>query len=335
MFNTFKLFKLILFMRVAMYYNNNDVRLEEMEKPEIKEGEILVKSMASGICGSDIMEWYRIKKAPLVLGHEMTGIIEESKNKKYKPGQRVFVSHHVPCGSCKYCKAGHDTACDTLHKTNFYPGGFSEYVRVPEINTRNGVFIIPDSVSYEDATLMEPLATVIRGQKIAEIGKERVIILGSGIVGILHIQLAKLANAHVIATDVSDYRLKMAKRFGADEVINASDLKAKADKVIICSGAAASQALQCVDRGGTILFFAVPSSLSLPISELWKNEVTIKTSYATGPSELKEALELIKKKKINVHDMITHRFGLAEAGKGFKLAADAKESLKIIIEPQK
>ena len=323
-------------MRVAMYYNNSDVRLEEMPKPVIRENEILVKAMACGICGSDIMEWYRIKKAPLVLGHEMTGIIEESKNSKYKVGDRVFVSHHVPCGSCKYCKANHETACDTLHKTNFYPGGFSEYVRVPEINTRNGVFIIPDSISYEDATLMEPLATVIRGQRIAEIGKERVLILGSGIVGILHIQLAKLAKAHVIATDVSSYRLELAKRFGADEAINSSELKAKADKVIICSGAAASQAFECVDRGGTILFFAVPGSdLSLPINEMWKNEVTIKTSYATGPSELKQALELIKDKKINVHDMITHRFGLAEAGKGFKLAADAKESLKIIIEPQK
>lgn len=323
-----------MIMRVAMYYNNNDVRLEQMEKPVIKEGELLVKAMACGICGSDIMEWYRIKKAPLVLGHEMTGIIEESKNSKYKPGQRVFVSHHVPCGSCKYCKKGHDTACETLRKTNYYPGGFAEYVRVPETNVKNGTFVLPDDISYEDATLIEPLATVIRGQRLANIEKnDSVLILGSGIVGILHIQLAKLARAHVTATDISDYRLEMAKKFGADAAIKANDVKEKYDKVIVCSGSAAQSAFNHVDRGGTILFFAVPSSdISMPINELWKDEITIKTSYATGPQDIKEALSTIK--KINAHDMITHKLGLAETGKGFKLACEAKEALKIVIEPQ-
>src|ERR1035437_1873045 len=118
-------------MRVAKYYNNNDVRLEEMPVPKIKEGEILVKVHASGICGSDVMEWYRIKKAPLVLGHEITGeIIEVAADvKNFKVGDRVFVSHHVPCNVCKYCLSGHHTACHTLHTTNYDPGGFSEYIR--------------------------------------------------------------------------------------------------------------------------------------------------------------------------------------------------------------
>ena len=111
-------------MHVAMYYNNNDVRLEEMSMPEINDNELLVKVQASGICGSDVMEWYRIKKAPLVLGHEITGdIVQVGKNvEKYKVGDRIFVSHHVPCNTCRYCLDNQHTLCDILHSTNFYPG---------------------------------------------------------------------------------------------------------------------------------------------------------------------------------------------------------------------
>ncbi|MFX0095051.1 MAG: alcohol dehydrogenase catalytic domain-containing protein [Candidatus Hodarchaeota archaeon] len=116
-------------MRVAMHYSNDDVRLEDMSIPQIGPEELLVKVIASGICGSDAMEWYRIRKAPLVLGHEITGEIAEigSGVKKYKKGDRVFVSHHVPCNTCRYCVNDHHTACETLHQTNYYPGGFAEY----------------------------------------------------------------------------------------------------------------------------------------------------------------------------------------------------------------
>ena len=128
-------------MRVAMYYNNNDVRLEEMPKPKIGPGELLIKAIACGICGSDVMEWYRVKKTPRVLGHEMTGeIVEVGEGvNQYKVGDRVFVSHHVPCNTCRYCLSGHHTACETLHTTNFDPGGFAEYIRVPRINVDRGV----------------------------------------------------------------------------------------------------------------------------------------------------------------------------------------------------
>ncbi len=333
-------------MRVAMYYNNSDVRLEEMPKPIIDENELLVKAMACGLCGSDVLEWYRIKKAPLVLGHEMTGIVEESKNEKYMVGDRVFVSHHVPCDACHYCINGHHTACETLHRTKFYPGGFSEFVRIPEINTYNGILMLPHSVSYEDGTFIEPLGTVIRGQRLANIrSNDDVLVLGAGIVGILHIQLAKLKGARVIATDISDYRLDMAERFGADHVINAKELDEKlieadrkTDKVIVCTGAesAAKQALLSVDKGGTVLFFAVPmSDIYVPINDFWKNEITVMTSYAAGPRDLKEALGMIREKKIDVRGMITHRLGLAETGTGFRLVADAKDSMKVIIEPQR
>jgi L-iditol 2-dehydrogenase len=341
-------------MRVAMYYNNKDVRLEEMPKPKIGSGEILIKVMASGICGSDVMEWYRIKTAPKVLGHEITGeIVEIGEDvKRYKIGDRVFVSHHVPCNECHYCLSGHHTACETLHKTNFNPGGFSEFIRVPKINVETGVYVLPKEVSYEEGTFIEPLACVLRGQRLAKIGKNQtVLVLGSGISGLLHIQMSKLMGTEkVIATDVNEYRMKMAKKFGADFVINATeDVPTKlkefnnnklADRVIVCTGAlsAANQALRSVDRGGTILFFAVPEpgkDVSIPINDFWRNEITVMTSYGAAPDDLKGSLELISKNKVNIRDMITHRLSLAETGKGFQLVADAKNSIKVIIEPQK
>ena len=339
-------------MRVAMYYNNKDIRIEEMPKPKIGSDELLIKAMACGICGSDVMEWYRIKKAPIVLGHEMIGeIVEVGKNvKKFKVGDRVFVSHHVPCNKCHYCLSGHHTACETLHKTNYDPGGFSEFIRVPKINVESGIYVLPKEVSFEEGTFIEPLACVLRGQRLAKIGKNQtVLVLGSGISGLLHIQMAKLLGANkIIATDINEYRMKMAKKFGADFVINAKeDVPSKvkelndnrlADRVIVCTGAlsAAYQALKCVDRGGTILFFAVPEpgkDVSIPMNDFWRNEITVMTSYGAAPDDLKEALELISKHKVNVRDMITHRLSLAETDKGFQIVADAKESMKVIVEP--
>ena len=335
-----------------MYYNNKDIRIEEMPKPKIGSDELLIKAMACGICGSDVMEWYRIKKAPIVLGHEMIGeIVEVGKNvKKFKVGDRVFVSHHVPCNKCHYCLSGHHTACETLHKTNYDPGGFSEFIRVPKINVESGIYVLPKEVSFEEGTFIEPLACVLRGQRLAKIGKNQtVLVLGSGISGLLHIQMAKLLGANkIIATDINEYRMKMAKKFGADFVINAKeDVPSKvkelndnrlADRVIVCTGAlsAAYQALKCVDRGGTILFFAVPEpgkDVSIPMNDFWRNEITVMTSYGAAPDDLKEALELISKHKVNVRDMITHRLSLAETDKGFQIVADAKESMKVIVEP--
>ena len=337
-----------------MYYNNRDVRLEELPKPKIGSGEFLVKVMASGICGSDVLEWYRIKKAPLVLGHEATGeIVEVGEGvENYKIGDRVFVSHHVPCGTCHYCLGGHHTACETLHKTNYDPGGFAEYIRVPRINVERGVYLLPENLSFEDGTFIEPLGCVVRGQRLARIQKgDTVLILGSGISGLLHLQLACARGAErIIATDINEYRLNAAKKFGADAVINAKDdVPARlrqlnegrlADKVIVCTGAtsASKQALQCVDRGSTVLFFAVPGpgvGISIPFTEFWRNEISLMTSYGAALGDLEEALKLITDRRINVHDMITHRLGLAEAGLGFKLVAEAKESLKVIIEPQR
>jgi L-iditol 2-dehydrogenase len=339
-----------------MYYSNNDVRIEDMPVPEIGPGEILMKVESSGICGSDIMEWYRVDRVPLVLGHEVAGIIAETGPgvKGHKKGDRIVAAHHVPCGgSCIYCKSGHATMCDTLRKTNFYPGGFSEYLRLPAINVERGVFLLPDNVSFEEGTFAEPLACVLRGQRIAGVKKaSSVLVIGSGMAGILHVHLAKASGAKkVVATDISEFRLKMAKKFGADAGISANEDVPKrfneynggiaADVVIVCAGApkAIEQALKSVRRGGTVLFFsATQKGLTIPFSindTFWRTEVTLTSSYAGTPEEHREAIKLISSKKVNVRDMITHRLPLSETQKGFGLVASAKDSLKIIIEPQK
>ncbi len=341
-------------MRVAMYYNNRDVRLEEMPTPQIGPGELLVKVMASGICGSDVMEWYRIKKAPLVLGHEITGeIVEVGEGvERYRVGDRVFVSHHIPCNTCHYCLNGYHTVCETLHTTNYDPGGFAEYLRVPRLNVDRGVFLLPDEVSFEEGAFIEPLACVVRGQRVARLQPgQAVLVLGSGISGLLHIALARALGAgRIVATDVNEYRLNAAQRFGADLVIHAEeDVPARlyqanedrlADLVIVCTGAfpAFIQALQSVDRGGTVLFFAPTEpgvDLPVPVNDFWRNGITLMPSYGNSPLDAAVAIELIRARRVPVGEMITHRLSLAETGLGFQLVAEAGESIKVIIEPHR
>ncbi len=341
-------------MRVAMYYNNSDVRVEEMPTPQIGKGELLLKSLACGICGSDVMEWYRIHKAPLVLGHEATGEIVETGEgvTRFKNGDRVFVSHHVPCNTCHYCLNGNHTVCDTLRSTNFDPGGFAEYIRVPEINVDRGVFVLPDNMSLEDGTFIEPLACVVRGQRLAQIGPgQTVVVIGSGMSGLLHILLAKAYGAgKIIATDISEYRMDMAGKLGADFVIPANeDLPSHllelngnrlANRVIVTAGAppALNTAIKSVDRGGTVLFFAPgdpDTELSVPFNDFWKNCITLMPTYGASPLDIEMAIELISSQRVPVQDMITHRLGLAEIENGFKLVTDAKESIKVVIEPHK
>ncbi len=337
-----------------MYYNNKDVRVEEMAVPKIGPGELLVKVYASGICGSDVMEWYRIKKAPRVLGHEMTGeIVEVGEGvRNYKKGDRVFVSHHVPCNKCYYCLKGSHTACETLHKTNYDPGGFAEYIRIPEINVDRGVYLLPAGMSYEEGTFIEPLACVVRGQRLARLKPgQTVLVIGSGMSGLIHIKLARSLGAGcIIATDITEYRLKAAERFGADAVINTKDGVQKrllelnenrfADVVIVCAGSlkASTEALKCIDKGGTALFFAVPepeTMVPVAMNDMWRNEIKLMTSYGASPLDLEIAINLMKNKRIVLNDMITHRLSFNEGGLGFQLVAEARDSIKVIFEPQK
>jgi L-iditol 2-dehydrogenase len=339
-------------MLAAVYYNNHDVRIQEMPIPEIGDDEFLLKVMASGICGSDVTEWYRVPKAPRILGHEATGVIEKVGKAvaQYKVGDRVFVSHHVPCGKCRYCLRGHHTACETLHTTNYFPGGFAQFIRVPSINLESGVYKLPSDMSFDEGTFIEPLACAVRGQRLAAVQKDDVLlVIGCGVSGLLHVQLVKFKGlSRVVVADINRYRLGLAEKFGADYTIDAKENLPQrlreinggrlADQVVVCTGAtqAALAALECVDKGGTILFFAVPEpavKVPVPMNQFWRNEITLKTSYGAAPNDLAESLGILAQKKLNVEGMITHRLSLRQAAEGFRLTAEAGESLKVILEP--
>ena len=341
-------------MRIANYYSNSDIRLEETPRPQIGRKEILMQVEASGICGSDVIEWYR-KNVPLVLGHETAGVVVEvgSGTRNFKVGDRIVATHHVPCLKCEYCRNGHETVCETLRTTRFDPGGFAEFVRVPAMNVDLGTLKIPSHVSFEEATFVEPLGCVVRAQRLAGMKKgKRLVVIGSGMAGLLHIQLAHQRGAKtIIATDIDPYRLRLAKRFGATVAVNAIEnvpQKVKqanqgrlGDIVILCSSSpeAICQGLQSVERGGVVLVFtAAKKDAFMPVSLndlFWRTELTILSSYAASPADLQEALQWIAKKKINVKDMITHRLPLAEIQRGFDLTLRPRRSVKVIIQPQK
>ncbi len=336
-------------MKVAVYHSNEDIRIEEQPEPVIFDDEILVRMKACGICGTDVMEWYRKKKAPRILGHEMAGEIKAvgKSVKAFKKADRVFVSHHVPCYRCHHCDQGNYTACETLHTGNYYPGGFSEFIRVPEQNVKYGTFLLPEEITFEDAAMIEPLACVIAGQNQAGLKKgQSALIIGSGISGLLHIQLARMKGVHVIATDIDEYRLNKAIEFGADRTMSADKYSIEklkdandnklADVVIVCAAAvqAIDHAISSIDRKGTLLFFAVPrTDIAIPSLRFWRDEITVTFSYGAAPDDLQEALELIKSGRVNVRKMITHRVPLSSIMEGFKLVSEAKNSLKVVVVP--
>ena len=341
-------------MRAGVYYSNSDVRVEEMPVPVIGPGELLMRTRASGICGSDVLEWYRMPKAPIVLGHEVAGdVVQVGEGVSHvSVGDRVVVSHHVPCNSCPMCLAGFHTACHTLHTTNFDPGGFAEFVRVPALQTDRGILRLPEAVSYEAGTFVEPLACVTRAQTRAGVRPgSSVLVVGSGISGLLHIRHAiALGAGRVFATDISEYRLEWARQSGAvrafDAIAAGEDLPELlreandgklADLVILCTGApsAIDQALACLENGATLVVFAVPApgeSHPMPLNELWRREVTIRTAYGAAPNDLGTALDLIASGRVAVDDLVTHRLPLDRITDGFRLVADAVESVKVVIE---
>ncbi|MHA1819193.1 MAG: alcohol dehydrogenase catalytic domain-containing protein [Promethearchaeota archaeon] len=349
-------------MKAAVYYKNSDIRVEDVEDVPVESGEIKVKIKACGVCGSDIMEWYRIKRAGRpggigAFGHECTGDIVEigdNVDSKWKIGDRVVVTHHVPCNTCSACIHGHTTACHLLHTTKFKNkyGAYAEYVVLPPVNVDRGILKLPDNISYDEGTFVEPLGCVIRGQDIAHVGDAKsVLIIGAGLTGLLHVQTARVNGAGLIAvSDINKERLKIALKFGANYAIDASveDVPSKfkelngglgADIVIMTAPLpiCVKQSLEAIGPGGTILFFAPTKpevNSEINIWNLWQNEITITHSYAADYKNLYTALKWIQYGRVNVKDMITHTFPLEKASEGFLLTANPKGgSLKVIIHP--
>ncbi len=309
---------------------------------------MLVKVISCGICGSDIVEWYRLPRAPLVPGHEIGAEVVEvgPSVKKFMPGDRVFIAPKVPCMQCDYCKNGHYPVCTNIPER--LPGGLAEYVLVPNPLIENGAYRLPESISYDQSTFIEPLACVVRAQRLAGVQQgQTVMMFGCGMSGLLHLKLAKAKNCQVITTDLNARRLQLAAGFDADIIIDAAEnvaerLKAandkKADVVILCTSAmsAIDQAWKCVDKGGVIVFFAVPGpdkQITVPLNDFWTQEIQILTSYYCGPPDIHDAIELIESGKISVDDLITHRLPLKDTTRGFQLVLDGTESIKVIIKP--
>jgi L-iditol 2-dehydrogenase len=331
-----------------MWYSNKDIRIEEAPTPKPGPKEILVKIISCGICGSDIVEWYRLPRAPLVQGHEIGGEIVEvgGSVKNFRPGDRVFVAPKVPCMKCYYCKNEHYPVCSNIKDR--MPGGFAEYVLVPESLVENGTYLLPNNVTCDQSTFIEPLACVVRAQRLAGVKNDHtVMVMGCGMSGLLHIKLAKAKKCRIIATDINEKRLEFAKKIGADFTINAkedvserliAENKKKADIVILCSSAlsAVEQAWKCVDKGGVMVFFSVPGPdkvVTIPINDFWTKEMRIITSYYCGPPDIVDAIKRIESGEIGVDDMITHKLPLKDTAKGFQLVMDGNESLKVIIKP--
>jgi len=335
-------------MKVCVWYNNRDIRIEEAPTPKPGPKEMLARVMSCGICGSDIVEWYRLPRAPLVQGHEVGAEVAEvgAEVTKFKPGDRVFIAPKVPCLECRYCREGHFPQCSEVKER--LPGAFAEYVLVPEIIVENGTLPLPDHVTYDQATFIEPLACVVRAQRLAGLHEgQSVMVLGCGMSGLLHVKLARARGARVAASDINPNRLAFAQKCGAAVAINAAENVAErlvaetgrlADVVVLCTSAmpAIEDAWRCVDKGGTVVVFAVPGpdkAVVVPLNDFWRKEITILTSYYCGPPDWEESLRLIASGEIAVDDMVTHRLPLSEAAEGFRLVLEGKDSLKVVIHP--
>jgi L-iditol 2-dehydrogenase len=250
-------------MKAAYWYNNKDIRIEEVPTPVPGPREMLVKVISCGICGSDIVEWYRLPRAPLVQGHEIGAEVVAAGNsvKKYKPGDRVFIAPKVPCMKCYYCQNGHYPQCPEVKER--LPGGFAEYILVPEILVNNGTYLLPENITCDQSTFIEPLACTVRAQRLARVHPVRdngsfanpdsgikltqseisssysrqelgtfsngvkkgqsVMVIGCGMSGLLNVKLAKANGCKVIAADVNKTKLDFATRMGADIIIDAAD----------------------------------------------------------------------------------------------------------------
>jgi L-iditol 2-dehydrogenase len=335
-------------MKAAVWYNNRDIRIEEMPLRRPSAHEMLVKVISCGICGSDIVEWYRLPRAPLVQGHELGAEVVEvgASVVRFTPGDRVFIAPKVPCGVCGYCREGHFPQCAEIKER--LPGGFAEYILVPQALVEKGAYPLPDSISYDQSTFIEPLACVVRSQRLAGLmeGKS-VLVLGCGMSGLLQIQLAKRKGCTVVATDVLERKLEYARSLGADLAVPATEdvpgrvsafLRNKPDVVILCASAlpAVEQAWRSVDKGGAVVFFAVPGPekiVTIPVNDFWTKEVRVLTSYYCGPPDIHLAMGLLAARAIDVDRLITHRLPLEETARGFDLVLSGTEAIKVIIKP--
>lgn len=340
-------------MKAAFVKDSSRVVVEDVEKPILGTGDVLVKMRACGICGSDLEKVFGKYSQPSTrLGHEPSGTIEKVGENvtDFKKGDRVFVHHHVPCYSCHFCLHGNETMCEKYSETNLSPCGLAEEFIVPQWNVNHGgILKIPDSMSFEEAAMIEPLACCIRAwDKFSFQKGDSTAIFGVGATGMMHVMLSIVHEFDkIFCIDLNEFRLEFAKKFNITDAIKSSvpDVKQKildqtdnrgVDVAIIATGSlqALSSAIDLVRKGGTVVMFGVPSKdamINLNMSIIYSKEITMISSYAASDSDTKAALELIESSKIDVKKLITHRYNIKDSPKAFEHAHHGVDSMKIII----
>ena len=336
-------------MQVARLYDVGDIRVEETARPEVGDSDILIRVSACGICSGDIMPWYMKRKAPLVFGHEPVGIVEQAgaSVRDFKIGDRVFVHHHAPCFQCAACRRGEYVQCATWRATNIVPGGMAEFFLVSAANQRD-TLRLPDSIGDADGVLIEPAACVVKSLKRSGLKKgESILIIGLGIMGMMHVKMARdLRAGTIIGADLFHSRAQRAIELGADRgiVVEGDNLVeqvreitngAMADVVIVGPGTskAIAAGIAAAGKGATVVqFTSTPPEDELLIKphDLYFNETRLVPSYSCGPDETREALSLVDRGVINAAELVTHRFPLAQITEAFA-TAQKPEALKVIV----
>jgi len=341
-------------MKAVFARGQNSISIEDVKVPEIAtDGDVLVKMKACGLCGSDLEKIYgEYGMSSGRLGHEPAGeVIAAGKSVKgFTPGDRVFVHHHVSCNSCHYCRHGDQTMCPSYQASNINPCGLAEKFIVPEWNvSRGGLIKLPDSVSYDEASLIEPLACCIRAWNNCNFQKGDYIgVIGAGPAGLMHALLASaFGAARIFMIDINDFRIKFSKKYGVEAFspVTDHDLVGKiksatdgrgVDVCVVATGStkALLQSFELTRNGGKVILFGVPprgSIMSYDMSKLYSSEHSIIPSYAASEIETNEALRLIAEKQIDMASIITHRFDLSEAMDAVKCAHEAKDAMKVIV----
>lgn len=340
-------------MKTASVKGPSIITVDETERPSLGDGDVLVQMNACGICGSDLEKVFGQYGQPSMrLGHEPSGIILDvgSNVIEFKKGDRVFTHHHVPCYDCHLCNHGNETMCPKYYETNLSPCGLSEEYVVPEWNvSHGGILKISDSISFEEAAMIEPLACCVRAwSKFPYRERDSTAIFGVGPTGMMHVMLAHVKkSSKIFCFDVNGFRLDFAKKFNITDSINSMDENRKqkildstegrgVDVAIVATSSlkALEDAIDMVRKGGTVMMFGVPSKdsqLNLDMSKIYSKEITLVTSYAASDKDTKEALELIESSKIDVKQLITHTYSIVDSQKAFNHAHTGENAMKIII----
>ena len=324
-------------MRAAVFYGERDLRVEEFELPPLKEGEILVKVKACGICGTDVHifngeEGSAKVTPPIILGHEFCGVVVETKSSLFKVGDKVSIDPNIYCGVCRFCRSGKVQLCESLTALGVnLNGGFAEYAIVPEKQA-----ILFEDIDFEEAALAEPLACCLHGIKKLEIKPiDKVLVIGLGPIGLIMLEILKLYGvSNVYGYEIDEFRKEIAKRQGIKEIIDKSTDE-KFDIVIECAGTKESieMAFKKLQRGGQLLVFSVPSpktDVLINPFEMFKKEARVYWSFV-NPFTQKLAIDLLEDKKISLKHLITHRISLKELSQA--LSKRYEKQLKVIVQP--